>query len=431
MVQRMRIAVGGLLWLVLLVCGWLFVDHWQQGVVRRQLAPQLWRYSTGARHTYTLAPVEPVTLAVGDPIFVFETGSKPRQVGEIVRNTGEPAAMALLYADSPPLKPGAELHYQRTPKSMEWVLETMLPPEKRDAIARELAMVFEAHHREVLDAMRPIVDASLRDALLVIEEEVPLALLRHREQLQQLGDKYQREVVERELVPLVREEIWPIVQRRAEPTAERVGNEIWERASLWRFGWRLAYDGLPLTNRSLVRREWIRFVNQEAVPVLEQYTEEFVGVQQAILSDIARNERVQAKVRESLAQLLDDPELQEIAWNVTREVLVDNPRLRQVFYRHWAGPGAQRALAMASQRLQPTVERIGELLFGNPHEGITPEFARVLRHRILGKDRRWLVLHTPATVVQTQAAPSDTDANRRLVVRIGPEDAPNPFVHVP
>ena len=47
---------------------------------------------------------------------------------------------------------------------------------------------------------------------------------------------------------------------------------------------------------------------------------------------------------------------------------------------------------MAGERLYPTVHRIGQVLFGTPETGVTPEFARVLRNRILRKDFRWLVL---------------------------------------
>ena len=71
-----------------------------------------------------------------------------------------------------------------------------------------------------------------------------------------------------------------------------------------------------------------------------------------------------------------------------------NPRLRAVLEKHWRGPQAEQAFLLASQRLEPAVHQIGQILFGTPETGVTPEFARVLRNRILRKDRRWLVLET-------------------------------------
>ena len=73
------------------------------------------------------------------------------------------------------------------------------------------------------------------DALTVVEQDLPPAIKRHRKTLGKLGAKYQKEIVERELVPLVRKEVWPVVREHAEPLATEVGEEIWSKASL--FSW--------------------------------------------------------------------------------------------------------------------------------------------------------------------------------------------------
>ena len=46
---------------------------------------------------------------------------------------------------------------------------------------------------------------------------------------------------------------------------------------------------------------------------------------------------------------------------------------------------------MAGDRLEPVVRSIGDELFGSEDAGINPDFARVLRSQILGKDRQWIV----------------------------------------
>jgi hypothetical protein len=63
--------------------------------------------------------------------------------------------------------------------------------------------------------------------------------------------------------------------------------------------------------------------------------------------------------------------------------------------------------------------RIGELLFGTRDGGVTPEFARVLRNQILGKDKRWLVLEAGAAGGSPRSA---------IKCSIGGEPAVNPFV---
>ena len=88
----------------------------------------------------------------------------------------------------------------------------------------------------------------------------------------------------------------------------------------------------------------------------------------------------------------NDPALQAFLVDVLRDVLVDNPRLRQAMNKQWNSAEAQQAFAVANAKLDPVIREIGISLFGTPDGGITPEFASVLRRRILYKDSRWLTL---------------------------------------
>jgi hypothetical protein len=283
--------------------------------------------------------------------------------------------------------------------------------------------------------LRPVAEDAVRDAMPVMERQLSVAWKRHEQDIERLGAKYRREIVEKELIPLVKDEVWPIVFRNAEPTAKEIGREIWEKASIWRFGWRYAYDVSPLPERRLLEQEWNRYLREEVSPVVEAHMDDIVRVQQRILVDMARNERVQATLRESLGKMLDDPEVQRLIGQMAREVVVDNPELRKVLQEHWQSERAQRAFRLAASRMEPAVVRMGEMLLGTPQDGITPEFARVLRNRILRKDRRWLVLHLPAEPPgeaeqrgQRDKVEREVEGDRVLVVSRGSEDAVYPFV---
>ena len=78
---------------------------------------------------------------------------------------------------------------------------------------------------------------------------------------------------------------------------------------------------------------------------------------------------------------------------IVREVFVDNPRLKSALLERWNSPDARAALALTNDRLDPTIVAIGQRLFGSPDGGITPEFARVLRTKILFRDLRWFEVH--------------------------------------
>ena len=55
---------------------------------------------------------------------------------------------------------------------MEWVLKTMLPPEKRRLIVEEVQSAFHEHHEEIVAALKPIVRDSVRESLGVVREDL-------------------------------------------------------------------------------------------------------------------------------------------------------------------------------------------------------------------------------------------------------------------
>ena len=264
----------------------------------------------------------------------------------------------------------------------------------------------------------------MRDSFSIVEAELPASIERHRPEIEEIGRRYQQNLVEKDILPMVRSEIWPLVRRRAEPTVSDIGGDLWDRVSLWRFTWRYLYDKTPLSpNRDKVRREFRRFVDEEAVPVLEEHSDRIVTVVQQVISDAAANPRIRGLARRTTSKVLDDPELRQLLWQIVQETALDNPRFREALRETWTGPKAKQALLLAGDRLEPTVRHIGELLIGSKKEGITPEFAAVLRNQILGKDRRWLILE-PGTP-DTTKPPIVT---RRLTVVRGDAPQTHPFL---
>ena len=411
--RKVRIVIGVMLWLA--AAGGLGWCYSSSAPTSRAVTRDLYRFSVGRSVAVPLAH-DGITLHARDPIFALHD-STPRQIGEVViRRDGTAAALLYANCDAGHV---AELSLYRTPDSMEWVVRTMLPAEKRQQIAAAISQAFQDHHQEIIAALRPIVEDSLRESFAVVEQDLAASLARHRVELETLGSRYQRDIVEKEIVPLVRSEIWPIVRRHAQPEVENVGRELWQRVSLWRFGWRYLYDKTPLPDQAMTRREWNRFVTNDASPVLEAHLDDFVAIQQKILADVSQNEEVRSAVRKNLSQIIDDPELQQIVWHIVRETIIDNPRLREVLDRHWSSPEAQAAFHLAADRLEPTVRKIGALLFGTEDQ-ISPEFAAVLRNQVLHKDKRWLLL--TATSSEPRAG--------NIAVRDGGEPTMIPFLSV-
>lgn len=400
---------------------------------------------------FLATPVRPVELQftlpqivkIGAPIFLEKDGmAKP--IGRITRvesadstETKEvitSVAYAELFSNAPVVTESAYLTFHETPGDFGWVVEMMLPQKNRDEIGRLIMSAYADHQREIVSALRPVVEKSIADATEIIREDLQVAIANREAELNQLGNKFQNDLVEKEIVPLVQNEIWPIVRYESEPLVTEIGQEIWKEVSVWRFTWKYLYDRSPLPERNLAQKEFRRFVDGKAVPILEAHIGDFVSVQQEILKQVSQNEKVKATVAKSIREVAEDPEVQKLFVEVFQEVFVDNPRLQKVLEENWQSPEAQKALAMTNARLEPTITEIGQTLFGSPDEEITPEFSRVLRHKILRKDARWLVIHDDEAG-KSETDPSTSKLNRASQIRVikvvpGATSTENPF-HIP
>ena len=405
----LRIAIGAAV--IASLCAvplvWLRASGAPDGAQGSSSAASLWQYYTGRPRTLWLRFPQPTNLSVGDPLFVHEQGPEQpiflRRVGEITalhdasglvraRRADVTLAQALVYPSAPTLGPTSQVTFRTKPQSVAWVIGALVPPERKMRIMQEIEAAAAAHREELVAALRPVAQRLLDQSLAVLQRDVPASLDRHAAEFEAVGRKYRRELLDAKVVPLMKEVVLPSLVTRVDPIARKVGRELWRRISLWSFGWRFAYDALPLTNENLADREWARFVEQDALPVLAEHTDAFVEVLDQVLTDVSRNPRVEEAARHMLSELATDPQLHTLVGIVLRETIFENDSLREAVDHELADPRTRAALQLASTRIEPLVRRIGDMVFGTQSAGITPEFAEVLRTEILYKDRRWLLV---------------------------------------
>ena len=233
-----------------------------------------------------------------------------------------------------------------------------------------------------------------------------------------------REIIEPELIPLLQREVWPVVERESTPLADQIARELWDEVSVWAFGWSILVDQIPGTAGERTQREFERFLRQKALPILREHIPEMVEVQNRIIRELLDNLAVTQGIRDFIGEMVRDPEFQALATEMFVDVFVDNDRLRTVINEHWNRPEMKAALQVINQKLEPAASKIGVILFGSPKSEITPEFARVLRSRIMFKDRRWLLLVTPGKV---DGSGGSHAAVQTLPVRRGPPYPLDPF----
>ncbi|EMI15623.1 putative secreted protein [Rhodopirellula maiorica SM1] len=346
-----------------------------------------------------------------DPVFLMGSSGEYRQVGHVVDRTPdpsvpitEPPSVTIAWYDPRFAAHEVQFVQHHNDGRLEDVAKLMLPEQKRERIRQQLADAMRLYGDEFSLAFKPLVQQSIQQSLPVIESELQRSIARHRGDIDALAKRWNDEVVRQRLIPLARQEIMPIVKEHGGPTAEKIGHEVWERASLWRFGWRAVYDRTPLPEQNLLNEEWQRFVQKDVGPVLERNMDEIVASVQKILVQTAANPVVRGELADVANDIARDPEAQQLVKDILRETLVDNQRLRQVWSEVWQSEEARRAIDMASRRMEPVLRKIGDELFGTQDEGIDPAFALVLRNQIFGKDRRWIIA-TPNQAPQDASQP--------------------------
>lgn len=387
--NRLLPLTGMLFWAGVLVCAYVAAQP-DSSIEAPSAASQLREFYLRSPERIEATDVSR-RLRVGDPVYWQDTDQQWHQVGHVesLDDLKEISATIVWYGDESPS--GFELVSHRNSGRLDDTIATMLPPEKRKQIQQRITRVLQQHGQELTRAFTPLVQDSLQRSMPIIEEEFRRAVDRRRAEVDKLAARWNDEVVSERLIPLAQQEILPIVREHGEPTADQIGRELWNRASIWRFGWRIVYDRSPLPERNLTQEEWDRFVEEEAVPVFEDYMDEIVVTVQRILSDVAANRAVRRELADVATDLAADPEARELIRQILREALVDNERLKQVWRDVWNSQQAHDVLTMASDRLEPVIRGIGDDLFGTEEEGIDPNFARVLRNQILRKDLRWIV----------------------------------------
>jgi hypothetical protein len=364
-----------------------------------------------------VAAIDPTSrLQTHDPVFFQDDAGVWKQIGYVESTSPETTKIAWHAAD---IDPGnVSLSQYRSSRKLEDVIAAMLPPDQRQQIADRISEAMSMHGDDLAGAFVPLVQRSFAESLPVIESEFRLSVVRHRDEFDALAEKFNDKIVRERLMPLARREIVPIIREHGQPPAEEIGRELWNQASIWRFGWRAVYDQSPLPKQDLLQEEWDRFVDEQAVPIFESRMDEVVVAVQKILTDVTNNEAVRAELSGVAGEIAADAQVQALVRKILRESFVENAALREVWTRVWTSEEARAAFDMAGDRLEPVARKIGDDLFGTREGGINPNFARVLRNQILGKDRRWIVATRNVTLGNADSIPIIEPVNRPMAFPI-------------
>jgi hypothetical protein len=427
---------GMLIWIGLIAGGIVFFR--QSTTASPVAARQIIDYLGAQKRTLEITAATEIVLGVGDPVFLEMDSGQLEPIGTVCeldfprKDSQPPVKLAWVrratiqfLSGLPPLTEKSHVEYHATSESLGWIGKTMLSPSKRNELTELIVAAYTHHQDELLQTFQPLIRQTIADSARIIRDEVAIEIENHQEQIQAIGRRYQSEVLEKDILPILEKEIWPIIQTESQPLAQQIGMKIWREVSVWRFGWRYLYDVAPLPDKNLASKEFDRFLERKAVPILKSHLPDAIELQKVLLKKIAQNEKLKKTLTNAGQKLFNDAQVKALVREIFQNAIVDNQKLKQSIETTWRSDSAMAAMRIANDRLQPTVTEIGKALFGSPRTGITPEFARVLRNRVLHKDERWLVLKAP---LGTDHLPHD--GARPLPIQIPVADDEIPYFPV-
>lgn len=408
--------IGGVTWLVAIVSVFLLLrtEMQAQSSSVSVLTGELGAWLTSQHTQYTAEATGRMWIGREDPVFLEVSPGQYRQVGHVVSTDGgtsrNPVSVESIqveiYDEALEVIDGEfELQFHSASLSLDNVVKTMLPKDRRVEIAGLIEETWEEEREGILDRLQPILRDGVRTAFNAVEEQLPEVLERHEDDFRRIADRYEVDIVKADLLPLVKEQILPIIEEEAAPVAEDIGKQLWKKVSLISFAWRFMYDNSPLPKRDAVKVEFQRFVDQEVIPTLKARSDELLDVTETIVKRSMRNPEVRKVLKKNLKQVAEDKELHRLIWSVVKEAVVENEVLKIRLESHLRNERTKRAFESAGEKMETMVRGIGDALFGTRESGITPEFSRILRVQLLTKDRRWFMM----VPKQTDGGGSDAD----------------------
>ncbi len=343
------------------------------------------------------------SLKPRDPVF-WKQGEEVVQAGyvEWTEALGDEQLAYIRWYDARVPADRCRFAFYRNHGRMEDAIELMFPPAKRQRIKQLIAEAMRADGQRIASRLGPVVERSLRESLPAIEVGFRASMAKHRAEFDHMAGRWNDEIIAQRLIPLAKSEIVPVVRKHGEPVVQEIGLELWDRASVWGFTWRAIYDRTPLPRKDLMKREWDRFVEQEAIPVVEDHADQIAAAIQKTIVEVAENPKVRDELAAAAELIANDADSRALVQTLLRESLLENQQLRQVWSEIWTSDEVHELLAEEGRALEPVIRQLGDELFGTREQGIDPGFARLLRNQVLQKDQRW-VLATAARVEGTTA----------------------------
>jgi hypothetical protein len=392
-----RLVLGSVVWGVIVVGVVAVTGHVNSRAdLPEYPADEIWNYLVTAPDRIQIDFPAGTSANRGDPL-CLRVGNEVHTVGQIrlVKPGKDGVAILAEFYDGAPVTLTEDTRFYAIPNptTPAWVVEVLLPPDRKEELLRDLRGFAEGNRERIFHIFWPPFEAFLRDAFRILGDELPAVLERRDAEVQRILNRHKEITFRKELLPILREEFWPLIREESAPLMEEVGEELWSRLPLYQLGWRYFYKQMPFTDKEILKRRWNKYLDEEATPVLEGRTDDFLEVVRKVMKDMAANPKLSAALKNCLAALVEDPEFVQLIAGVFSDLVSPRGPIFKSFQSHFSNEKFLDGLNQLIEALGPTLNRISNrIMLDASGRGINPDLARVLRTQILWKDACWILV---------------------------------------
>lgn len=393
-----RATIGALIWIAIASAAFAALRAMTPETRDRfeRTSTEIARFSRRGPVTADILFAVPMNLEEGDGVYRREDSSFWR-VGQIVKR-GENGRSYLIHvdpfeADTLPLNP-VTLAFESN-GSLPWVYEALLPDPIRVQVVAAWQDLRDRHEARFRAEFTPLLREVAGNVARLLGEEIQRSLAAHGPELRALADEYGKSLLQETLLPLLIEEVWPIIREHGEPPARDVGRRLWDAAPLFGFAWSGILDKIPITDQNRIEAQWNEFLRDDALPILREHQPMLEAAAAEILRDVLTNTRVRGETTEAIIGLLKDGRVQDLLKELAKDV-ARSEALRDYLTAVGEDSRVTSLSSWVGDEFDTLYRAIGNLIvLEEPGGPISPHFANFLRTLVLKKDRRWILLEAP------------------------------------
>ncbi|WP_372367971.1 hypothetical protein [Candidatus Uabimicrobium sp. HlEnr_7] len=400
--NKTKIIVGCVVWGI---CTCIFITMWILIPQDRWDNSRLWIQQQQQKHFSLPLKLKVVfddwiALRAGDKIYTL-TNNIRHEIGAVyAKNYSEDSHSWNLYVhiyEEHKEKIGADskFYLEKEPGTPAWVVNKLLPEERRKELQNVLDEYLRIHTESIQQQLLPIFTEVAQESYTLLQKNFSAIMEKNKEELLKKLKDAEKKHISKELQTLWDDIIWPIILEESDPVIAPIVQKLWGKFPKAKIVMLWIYQSLPGTDNDHVQKKIEAYLQDKAIPVVEEHKEELAELMVTITNRVSKDDKVKASFFKMFKNIFSDEELLKIVKHTVIELYkINRDTFTEKLKKKWNDPQVRNSLADLSENFEPYLIKMINHILINEQREIRPELAQVLRRQILYKDKNFLIVTT-------------------------------------